>query len=59
MAGAMATLAEFERDLLRERVKIRLAAAEARGKKLGWAEGHRPSDRHASKVLSLLAEDLS
>jgi len=55
IAGVMATLAEFERDLLRERVKSGLAAAKARGKRLGRAEGQRPSDRHATKVLRLLA----
>ena len=55
IAGVMATLAEFERDLLRERVKSGLAAAKARGKSLGRSEGQRPSDRHAPKVLQLLA----
>lgn len=54
MAGVMATLAEFERDLLRERVKSGLAAAKARGKVLGRATGQCPSDRHAPKVLRLL-----
>ncbi len=55
IAGVMATLAEFERDLLRERVKSGLAAAKARGKVLGRATGQFPSDRHAPKVLRLLA----
>ena len=55
IAGVMAILAEFERDQLRERVKSGLAAAKARGKRLGRAEGQCPSDRHASKVLRLLA----
>ena len=55
IAGVMATLAEFERDLLRERVKSGLAAAKARGKVLGRATGQCPSDRHAPKVLRLLA----
>lgn len=59
IAGVMATLAEFERDLLRERVKSGLAAAKARGKKLGRAEGYRPSDRHAPKVMRLLTEGRS
>jgi DNA invertase Pin-like site-specific DNA recombinase len=54
IAGVMATLAEFERDLLRERVKSGLAAAKARGKRLGRAEGQCPSDRHAPKVLRML-----
>ena len=54
MAGLMATLAEFERDLLRERVKSGLAAAKARGKRLGRAEGQCPSDRHAPRVLRMI-----
>ena len=55
IAGVMATLAEFERDLLRERVKSGLAAVKAQGKRLGRAKGQRPSDRHAPKALRLLA----
>ena len=55
IAGVMATLAEFERDLLRERVKSGLAAVKAQGKRLGRANGQRPSDRHAPKALRLLA----
>ena len=35
MATVLAGIAEFERDLLRERVRSGLAAAKARGKKLG------------------------
>ena len=48
----MAGIAQFERDLLSERVKSGLAAARARGKKLGRQPGQRPkSDRLAPKVL--------
>src|SRR4029453_13065725 len=39
----MAGLAEFERDLIRERVKSGLAAAKSRGVVLGRQVGQRPS----------------
>lgn len=46
MATMLAGIAQFERDLLSERVKSGLAAAKARGKKLGCQKGQRPkSDR--------------
>jgi putative DNA-invertase from lambdoid prophage Rac len=55
LASLMASLAEFERDLLRERVRSGLAAAKARGRRLGRQYGERPkSDRLAPKVLELL-----
>ena len=48
MATKLAGIAQFERDLLSERVKSSLAAAQARGKKLGRQPGQRPkSDRLA------------
>ena len=59
MRTIMAGLAEFERDLIRERVKSGLAAAKARGVRLGRQHGQRPSDKKAKKVLSLHAEGLS
>lgn len=50
----MASLAEFERDLLKERVRSGLAAAKARGKALGHQVGDRPkSDKLAPKVMEL------
>ena len=53
----MAPFAEFERDLLRERIKSGIAAAKARGKVLGRQTGQRPkSDRLAPKVMSLIDE---
>jgi putative DNA-invertase from lambdoid prophage Rac len=55
----MAALAEFERDLIRERIKSGIAAAKARGKRLGRQPGQRPSDRKAKKVLKLAEAGLS
>jgi DNA invertase Pin-like site-specific DNA recombinase len=59
MRTIMAGLAEFERDLIRERVKSGLAAAKARGVALGRQVGQRPSDKKAKKVLQLHADGLS
>ena len=42
MATLLAGIAQFERDLLRERVRSGLAAARAHGKKLGRQPGQRP-----------------
>jgi putative DNA-invertase from lambdoid prophage Rac len=39
IASVMAVLAEFERDLIRERIKSRIAAAKVRGKRLGRQPG--------------------
>lgn len=56
LATVLAGIAEFERDLLRERVRSGLAAARTRGKVLGRRPGQRPkSDRLAHKVLALVA----
>ena len=49
----MASLAEFEHDLLRERVRSGVAAAKARGQRFGRRPGYRPSDRHAPEVVRL------
>ena len=55
MAKLMASLAEFERDLVRERVRSGLAAAKARGQMLGRQPGQRiKSDRLAPKVLEMV-----
>jgi putative DNA-invertase from lambdoid prophage Rac len=55
LAGVLASLAEFERDLLRERVKSGLAAARARGQILGRQVGFRPkSDKLAPKVRKMV-----
>ena len=59
MRTIMAGLADFERDLIRERVKSGLQAAKARGVVLGRKEGQRPSDKKAKKALDLHREGLS
>ncbi|MGP4670100.1 recombinase family protein [Agrobacterium pusense] len=60
LATFLSGIAEFERDLISERVKSGLAAAKARGKRLGRQTGERPkSDRLAPKVLALVAEGRS
>jgi putative DNA-invertase from lambdoid prophage Rac len=57
--SSKSALAEFERDLMRERIKSGIAAAKARGKRLGRQTGQRPSDRKAEKVMLLAAGGLS
>lgn len=60
MATLLAGIAQFERDMLSERVRSGLAAARARGRKLGRQLGDRPkSDRLALKVLALVDEGRS
>ncbi len=60
MATLLAGIAQFERDLLSERVKSGLAAARARGKKLGRQPGQRPkSDKLAPKVIQAVSEGRS
>jgi DNA invertase Pin-like site-specific DNA recombinase len=59
IAPVMAALAVFERDLIRERIKSRIAAAKARAKRLGRQPGQRLSDRKATKVLKLADAGLS
>jgi putative DNA-invertase from lambdoid prophage Rac len=60
MATMLAGIAQFERDLMSERIKSGLAAAKMRGKKLGRQSGQRPkSDRLAPKVMNLIAEGRS
>ena len=56
IATLMAGLSEFERDLLRERVRSGVKAAQARGVVFGRRPGQRiKSDRLAPKVLALVA----
>jgi putative DNA-invertase from lambdoid prophage Rac len=57
IASVMASLAEFERDLVRERVCSGLAAARAKGTLLGRKPGQRfKSERYAPKVLQMVSE---
>ncbi len=57
VASLMASLAEFEHDLLRERVRSGIAAAKARGQRFGRRKGYRPSDEHAPEVMRLINEE--
>ncbi|MEH6647841.1 recombinase family protein [Sulfitobacter sp.] len=60
MATMLAGIAQFERDLLSERVKSGLAAARARGKKLGRQRGQRPkSDKLTPTVIQAVSEGRS
>ena len=60
MATVLAGVAQFERDLISERVKSGLLAAKARGKTLGRKPGFRPkSDKYAPKVLNLIEQGKS
>ncbi len=60
MATLLAGIAEFERELTVERIRSGIAAAKARGKRLGRQPGQRPkSDRLAPKVLALIAQGRS
>ncbi|MGL5807949.1 MAG: recombinase family protein [Xenococcaceae cyanobacterium] len=56
----MSALAEFERDLLRERIRSGIAAAKARGVKSGRRIGQRvKADKVASRVLLMVEEGYS
>ncbi|WP_228025375.1 recombinase family protein [cf. Phormidesmis sp. LEGE 11477] len=60
IAQLMAALAEFERDLVSERVRSGLAAAKARGKVLGRQLGQRTkSDRLAPQVIQMVEDKVS
>ena len=60
MATMLSGIAQFERDLISERVKSGLAAAKPRGKKLCRQPGQRPkSDGLAPKVLQAVSEGRS
>jgi putative DNA-invertase from lambdoid prophage Rac len=60
IASLMAALAEFDRDLLRERVRSGIAAARKRGVLLGRRPGQRTTaDHYAPKVLKLVGEGQS
>jgi putative DNA-invertase from lambdoid prophage Rac len=56
MATIISGIAEFERELIQDRIRSGIAAVKAPGKRLGRRPGQRPkSDRLAPKVLALVA----
>lgn len=60
MASVMAALAEFERDLIQERIRSGIAAAKARGRTFGRRHGQRPkSEKLTPQVLQMIEEGLS
>lgn len=60
IANIMSSLAEFESDVIKERVRSGIAAAKARGKKIGRQPGQLiKSGRIAPKVLKLIEEGKS
>ena len=60
IATVLAGIAEFERELMQERIRSGIAAAKARGKRLGRQAGQRPkSDRLTPKVLALVRQGRS
>lgn len=60
IATVLAGIAEFERELIQERIRTGIAATKARGKHLGRQPGQRPkSDRLAPKVLTLVGQGRS
>jgi putative DNA-invertase from lambdoid prophage Rac len=57
VATLMATLAEFERDLMRERIKSGIQAAKARGVVLGRAPGFSPTQRKKGAMILALRDE--
>lgn len=59
IATVAAAFAEFERDLIRERVKSGMDAARAKGKRIGRPPGARAVTKHAAKIRRYRREGLS
>ncbi len=60
IAHLMASIAEFERDLVRERVRSGVAAAKVRGQKFGRQPGQRvKTDKLSPKVLQMVSDGYS
>jgi DNA invertase Pin-like site-specific DNA recombinase len=58
MATVIAGVAQFECELIQERIRSGMAAARAGGRKLGRQPGQRPkSDRLAAKVIRMVEEE--
>lgn len=57
MATMLAGFSEFERDIIRERVKSGMASAKARGKRIGRQEGDNvKADKYSKEVMRLVNE---
>jgi putative DNA-invertase from lambdoid prophage Rac len=59
LAGVLGSLAEFERDLIAERVKSGMANARAKGKQLGRPKGNHTDAKHRKAVLTLTEQGFS
>lgn len=60
MVSVMGAFAEFERDLIAERVRSGLASAKAKGRVLGRRTGDKPTQRkHATEVRALRMQGFS
>lgn len=59
VATVLGAIAEFERDLTRERIKSGIANARARGRRFGRQPGQNPSDKYLSRVRKLKSEGVS
>lgn len=53
IAGVLAVLAQFERDLISERTRSGLALAKAKGKQLGRPKGNKTDSKHRKAILEL------
>ena len=60
IATVLAGIADFELEMVQERIRSGIAAVKARGKRLVWRLGCRPkSDRLAPKVLAFIDQGCS
>jgi DNA invertase Pin-like site-specific DNA recombinase len=59
IATIVAAFAEFERDLIRERVKSGMASARAKGKRIGRPKGNRAVEKNAAKIRRYRKDGLS
>jgi DNA invertase Pin-like site-specific DNA recombinase len=59
LVGVMGSLAEFERDLIRERILSGIAAARRKGRVFGRPKGFSPPKAHDANVMRLLENGMS
>lgn len=59
MLTLFSALAEFERDLIQERIKSGMAEARRKGMKFGRPEGYNKYSRYQSRILAMRAEEKS